>query len=426
MKFLLFGQNKNCETPMMGRKMSAGFLRRHFGVFLSVLIILLTFGGGYFLGDWRAKHAPVPKNGKVLNMEARPDYLSKDVDFDLFWRVWNMAKAKYVNQPINEVGMFYGAIAGMVASLGDPYSVFFEPQTAKEFSAELAGTLEGIGAELGVKNNQITIITPLADSPAEAAGIKAGDKILAIDGVDTTGMSVDYAVKLIRGPAGTKVNLTIGRDGLAKAEEITITRAKIVIKSVQWRMLEKENIAYLRISQFSDVTVAEFDRAVKKIVAQQPKGLVVDLRGNPGGYLDASVQIAGDWVKDGVIVYEQFTNDIREEYRTRGAARLLNIPTVVLVNNGSASASEILAGALQDYGLAKLVGEKTFGKGSVQDYETFKDGSALKITIAEWLTPKERNINKEGIVPDVEVKLTEDDFKAGKDPQLEKAVELLK
>jgi len=424
MKFFLFGQNR--ETPMMERKMSPGFLRRHLGVFLSVFVILLTFGGGYFLGDWRAKHPPAQKDGKVINTEKRPDYLSKDVNFDQFWQVWNIVKTKYVRQPISDVNMFYGSVAGMVASLGDPYSVFFEPQTAKEFSNDLAGTLEGIGAEIGIKNNTITIITPLADSPAESAGLKPGDQIWAIDKTDTAGMAVDFAVKLIRGKAGTKVTLTISRDGFDKPKDFIITRAQIIIKSVEWRMVEGKNIAYLRISQFSDKTVAEFDKAVKSIIAGQPKGLILDLRGNPGGYLDAAVEVAGDWIKDGVVVYEQFTDEIRDEYRANGKARLLNIPTVVLVNGGSASAAEILAGALQDDGLAKLVGEKTFGKGSVQDYETFKDGSALKITIAEWLTPKERNINKEGIAPDIEVKLSEDDYTKGTDPQLQRAIDMLK
>jgi len=423
MKFFLFGKNR--ETDIMERKIAPRFLRRHLGIFLSILVIFVTFGGGYFFGDWRARRE-LSGDGKVLNTEARPEYLSRDVDFDGFWRVWNLVRAKYVAQPVSDVKMYYGAVAGMVASLGDPYSVFFEPQTAKEFSNDLAGTLEGIGAEIGIKDNYITVITPLSDSPAEAAGLKAGDKVLAIDKTDTSGMSVDYAVKLIRGPAGTKVALTIARDGWEKAETLTITRAKIIVKSVQWRMMEKENLAYQKISQFSDQTAAEFDRAAKAIAAKQPKGLILDLRLNPGGYLDAAVAIAGDWIKEGVVVYEQFTGGLRDEYRASGRARLQNIPTVVLVNGGSASASEILAGALQDFGLAKLVGEKTFGKGSVQDFETFNDGSALKITIAEWLTPKNRNINKEGIAPDIEAKFAEDDYKQGKDPQMEKAVELLK
>ena len=423
MRFFLFGQRE--ESNPMERKISPKFLRRHFGVFLSILIILLTFGGGYFLGDWRAKHPPTPKDGKVLNTDRRPDYLSKDVDFDQFWKVWNIIKTKYVRQPIADVNLFYGSVAGMVASLGDPYSMFFEPQTAKEFSDDLAGTLEGIGAEIGIKNNVITIISPLSDSPAEAAGLQAGDKILAIDKADTAGMSVEQAVRLIRGPAKTKVTLAILRDGLEKPKEFTITRAKIVIKSIEWRIL-KENIAYLKISQFSEDTATEFDRAVKNIVAKQPKGLILDLRSDPGGYLEAAVKIAGDWIKEGVVVYERYTDDLKDEYRATGYARLRDMPTVVLVNRGSASAAEILAGALQDYGLAKVLGEKTFGKGSVQDYETFNDGSALKLTIAEWLTPKGRSIEKEGVAPDIEIKLTEEDYNQGKDPQMDKAIELLK
>jgi carboxyl-terminal processing protease len=423
MRFYLLGQKE--ESNQMERKISLKFFRRHLGVFLSILVILVSFGGGYYLGDYRAKNSPTLKDGKVLNIEKRPDYLSKDVDFQEFWRVWNIVKTKYLRQPTSDVNMFYGSIAGMVAALGDPYSVFFEPQTAKEFSDDLAGTLEGIGAEIGIKNNIITIISPLSDSPAEAAGLQAGDKILAIDDADTAGMSVEYAVKLIRGKAGTKVTLTIARDGMEKTKKYTITRAKIVVKSVQWRILP-ENIAYLKINQFSEDTAIEFDRAVKSVVGKQPKGLIVDLRGNPGGYLDAAVKIAGDWIKEGVIVYEKYTDNLRDEYRANGLARLKDMPTIILVNRGSASASEILSGALQDYGLAKVLGEKTFGKGSVQDYETFEDGSALKLTIAEWLTPKGRSIEKEGITPDIQVQLTEEDYNQGKDPQMEKAIELLK
>jgi carboxyl-terminal processing protease len=261
------------------------------------------------------------------------------------------------------------------------------------------------------------------DSPAERAGLKAGDKILAIDGKDTRGMALDAAVKLIRGKKGTKVKLTVARDGAAKAKDFEIVRDKIIVKSVQWHM--EDDIAYIKILQFGTETPRDFDSVVGKVVLKNPKGIILDLRNNPGGYLDAAIKMAGEWVPDNIVVYERFKGK-DEGFKASGKGRLADFKTIVLINKGSASASEIVSGALKDYNKAIVVGEKSYGKGSVQDYNEFPDGSALKLTIALWLTPNGTSINGQGIEPSVPVEITDKDAEAGKDPQLEKAKELLK
>ncbi len=365
--------------------------------------------------------------GKVLGKysQAPNGKLSQDVDFNLFWEVWDDLEKKYVDKDkINEKKMFYGAIKGLVASVGDPYTVFMDPRVSKEFEDDLAGTFEGIGAKIGIKNDILTIIAPLSGMPAEKAGLMAGDKVLAIDGESTTGITIDEAVNKIRGPKGTQVTLTIYRENLDKTKDITITRGTIKISSV-YTNLRDDNIFVVKITNFNTDTEELFNKAVREIVDTNPKGIILDLRNNPGGFLDTAIEVASEWIEDGVIVTEEFGDGKKNEYLARGRARLKHFPTVILVNEGSASASEIVAGALQDYEKAIIVGKKTFGKGSVQILDGFNDGSSLKITIAKWLTPKGNCISEKGITPDVEVDLTLDDFNADKDPQLDKAVEIL-
>ena len=390
------------------------------------VFIILTVGFICFLGGMEVgKRQPmVDATGSVINQSLTPDYLRKTVDFNQFWRLWDIAKTKYYRQPVNEVKFLYGAEAGLVASLDDPYSVFFEPKVATEFSRELSGSIYGIGAEVSVKKDVLTVIAPLPETPAERAGLKSGDLILAIDGLDTRGMPLDLAVSKIRGDKGTTVKLLIMRDGFKKAQEFAIVRDNIQVKSVRYEL--KNNISYIKVTHFNEDTGVDFNKAVEKVLRDNPRGVIIDLRNNPGGYLNVSVDMLGEWLAEDTAVIERFTNNAQKEYKTNGRARLNNYPTVVLINKGSASASEILAGALQDYGRAKVVGEQSFGKGTVQSYEEFEDGSALKLTIAEWLTPKKRAIDKNGITPDVVVKLTEADVENSKDPQLDKAIELLK
>lgn len=416
--------------PAPEKKNDAVSRQYAFGVVMA-LAVTASFIGGVFIGDLRRApaRAQTAGTGQVTNKDAKPDVELRDVDFSAFWDIWSTVKDRYVEEPPSDVDMFYGAVSGMVGSLGDPYSVFFDPEIAAKFATELEGEFEGIGAEIGIKQDQLTIIAPLPGTPAERAGIKAGDKILGIDGVDTLGMSVEDAVSRIRGDKGTMVKLLVARDGLKEPKEIEITRDTITVESVKWSFVTDKKsgkrVARITVSHFNERTLAKFNEAVRALLLEDVSGIVLDLRNNPGGFLDTAVDMAGEWVSHDVIVVEKFSDGTKKNYASDGGARLSEIPTVVLVNGGSASASEIVAGALQDYGKAKLVGEKTFGKGSVQDYTEFEDGSALKLTVALWLTPKGRSINKEGIVPDVEVEMTDEDYEAEKDPQLDRAVELL-
>lgn len=401
-------------------------------IIVGLLNIVLAFGLGFFVGTARGiQKELVNEQGnvqidKVLDLYGKTR--SSSVNFDQFWKVWDMVKKNHVHQPVDETKLFYGAIEGMVSGLDDPYSVYFPPKKAEEFATDLSGEFEGIGAEIGTKDGLLTIISPLPSSPAEKVGIKPGDRVYAIDGVDSIKLPVDEAVKKIRGPHGSEVKLTISSGGPEKSHDVVIKRDKIVVPTVVWEKKDK-GIAYMRIAYFNDETSPQFRKAVNEILAFKPKGLILDMRSNPGGYLSTSVEVASEWVKEGVIVRERFNDKTVKEYTSVGSHMLADIPTVVLVDDGTASGSEIVAGALQDYGLAKLIGKKTFGKGSVQNLEPFPDGSALKLTIANWFTPKDRAIDKLGIEPDFAIdEMIKEDKKAPKgfrDLGVEKAMEVL-
>lgn len=404
--------------------------KKFFGKFIRFYLILLAIFIAFIIGlvsgrqTFKVVSDSVDISGQIYNKNAKPEFLSKDINFNLFWDVWEIIESNYVKQPVDESQLFYGAIAGSVASLGDPHSVFFDPETTEKFTEELSGSFEGIGAEIAIKNDRITVVSPLPDSPAEKVGLKTGDKIYAIDGQDTTGMSLDYAVSKIRGPKGTEVVLTIARDGFEEIKEYKIVREKIQIQSVKWQMLDN-NIVHLELRYFNEDTEAEFNKAILAILAKDPRGIIFDLRNNPGGFLDTAISVAGEWIEDGVVVYERSKDGKLQAHTTKGSARLKDFPTVILINEGSASGSEIVAGALKDLELAILVGEKTFGKGSVQTLFPLDDGSAIKLTIAEWLTPNQNTIDGDGVEPDIEIKLTEEDFSNDKDPQLDKAKEII-
>lgn len=363
---------------------------------------------------------------RVLGQNQSPsERLADDIEFKRFWELWSLLKEKYYQQPVKDRDLFYGAMSGMTASLGDPYTAFFEPKESEEFKDSLSGLFEGIGAEIGIKDEVLQVIAPLADSPAEKAGLMAGDILVKINGEESTGLSVEKAVSLIRGPKGTTVTLNVLRPSQKKPPfDVQIRRDVIQIKSVTWKMLPGQ-VALIELTHFNSDTSEAFQKVVSEVLAKNPKGVILDMRNNPGGFLDTAIDISSYWVGRQPIVKERRQGKIIEEFTGTMDASFGTIPTIVLVNQGSASASEIVAGALQDYGKARLLGTKTFGKGSVQDYQSLKDGSGVKITIAEWLTPKERTINKTGLIPDITVERTEEDYAAKRDPQLDRAVGLL-
>lgn len=349
----------------------------------------------------------------------------KDVDLSIFWETWNTLEANYLRKDDMSVReLVYGAAHGMVSAVDDPYTVFLDPEETSEFEESISGEFQGIGAELGIRDEQLVIVSPLKGSPAELAGIRAGDIIYRIDDEPTYGMSVEDAVMDIRGPKGEPVTLTIIRKDERRPLDIVIVRDNIVLESVEWEM--RDGIAVISISQFGNKVVQEFQNAVQEVLLESPRGVIVDLRNNGGGLLDASILVMSEFLEDSIVVKTRGrkfgdTGDIRSK---RGGA-FLSLPLVVLVNEGSASASEIFAGAMQDHDRGLIVGQKTFGKGSVQHIVPLSDGSSLKVTIAEWLTPQERMIDEQGIMPDAVVEMTYEDVEAGIDPQLDRAIELM-
>ncbi len=379
---------------------------------IAVLLVVVSFSSGFLIGKQTGVRSVVPAGeGKVIGTQETPAGLSKDVKFSLFWDVWNLIKDEYIDQPVSDKELFYGAMKGLVWSLGDQHSMYFDPEMAQEFQEELSGSFEGIGAEIEVKDNQLQIVAPLPGSPAENAGLQALDKILMIDGTDTAGLSVEEAVKLIRGKKGTIVTLNIFREGWEEPKDYPITRDEITINSVTYEMRD-DGIAVITISFFNEDTSRLFADASQKALAAGAKGIILDLRNDPGGYLTAAIEVASYWVGRDVVLIEKVNDESQKTIGT-GPAMLAGVPTVVLVNGGSASASEIVAGALQDHGVATIVGEQTFGKGSVQDYRELPDGSSVKLTVARWYTPNDRSIDHEGITPDQLIELSEEQLKAG-------------
>ena len=401
-------ENQSLQKKLISRKKATIY---------ALIILICSFIAGLNLGYNFAR--PTPLSPEIIfKKETEP------LNWNFFEEVLDDIERHYVRQPVSRKDLFYSALEGLVRGLGDPYSVFLNPELTKKFQEEMTGSFEGVGIEIGIKNNRLTVIAPLSGTPAEKAGIRAGDQIYAIDGEDTTGITLDEAVSKIRGPKGTKVVLTIFRENFEKPQDFEIIRDVIVIKTVKFEM--KNDFAYLKISHFIDTTLEDFKKEVPKILKAKPKGIILDLRNNPGGYLNSAVEIAGYWLGKEVVTISRDAQNNEREYRANGEGEFSNYRTVILINGGTASGAEILAGALKDHKGFTLIGEKSFGKGSIQELKTFSDGSSLKLTTAFWLTPKKHLINGEGIVPDVEVKLTEEDYNADRDPQLDKAIEILK
>jgi len=390
-------------------------------ILLTLSFIVLIFGSGYKIGEYKSRFTSLQP----------AIYNQRNINFDLFWETWNKLQESYVDQKkVDPKKMYLGAIKGMVASIEDPYTFFLTPEENKQTKDDLGGKFEGIGAQLGLKNNRIIIIAPLKKSPAEVSGVKPGDFINKVDGVTTSNWTLTQAVSKIRGPKNTKVKLTLERNN--KEIEVTIVRQQIIIASVE--VSYEKNIAILKINQFGDNTNDEWNKAVEEINRKwsnnkQVAGLVLDLRDNPGGYLDSSVYLASEFLPLGkLIVKQEATLYGNKEYRVSRIGVLKEIPLVILINKGSASASEILAGALRDHSRAQLVGEKSFGKGSVQEALDLREGAGLHVTVAKWVLPNGDWINGRGIEPKIKVI---NEIKEGNtitkevDKQLEKAIELL-
>lgn len=365
-----------------------------------------------------------PEISKITELfnEETPSQQSQ-IDFAPFWKTWNLVDSYYVSKgDVDKQKFVWGAIQGLVASLDDPYSVFLPPQEAEMFQSSVRGDFEGVGMEIGMKEKILTVISALKNTPAERAGIKSGDKILKIGDTITSDMTVDEAVNLIRGPKGTKVLLSILREAVGKPLEIEVTRDKIEIP-VLGAEQKAGGVFVISLYNFSSRSADEFRQALRQMVEYNSNKLVLDLRGNPGGYLESAVDMASWFLPAGKVVAREHFGDGKEDlYRSKGYNVFNNLKMVILINGGTASAAEILAGALQEHGVATLVGEKSFGKGSVQQLFDVTDKSSLKLTIAKWLTPNGKSISKAGLSPDVETKLAETDKT---DIQMEEAIKIL-
>ncbi len=380
---------------------------------LLVVLVFIIFGVGFLVG-----------RNTVVCKFCPPE----DLDFSLFWEAWHKIQEEYVNPgDIDTQKLIYGAIAGMVESLEDPYTVFFNPEDTKRFLEDVGGSFEGVGMEIGIREEQLQVIAPLEGTPAQRAGLRPGDIIIKIDGVSTVDITIEEAVTLIRGPKGTEVTLTIMRNEWDSSKDFTIKRAMIEVPSLKWE-LKEENIAYIKLYHFSQKIDQDFKEIATEILKSQAKKIILDLRGNPGGYLEMAQDIAGWFLEKGqIVVIEDFGGKTEQEiYKAKGNSKFLDYPVVILINQGSASASEILASALKDNRDVKIIGETSFGKGSVQKLESLRDGSSLKITIANWLTPNGDLITDKGLEPDIKVEMTEQDYEQERDPQLDKAIEIIK
>jgi len=386
------------------------FFNKKLNPLILIIVALVAFQLGVSKGQLECKVCP-----------------PEDLDFSLFWEAYNELQNKFVKEELlNDQDIIYGAIKGMTASLKDPYTIFLSPEETQTFLENVDGHFEGVGMEIGIRDEQLQVIAPLEGTPAKRAGFMAGDKIVSIDGVSTIDLTVEEAVSLIRGPKGTDVILTIYRTSWEELRDITVTRGVIEIPSLSWEIKEG-NIAYIQLYQFSRLASGDFRKTVYEVINSEADRIILDLRNNPGGYLEVSIEIAGWFLNNNdVVVIEELKNGQELIHTARGTGLFRDYKVVVLINQGSASASEILAGALRDNRGILLIGEKSFGKGSVQQLEDLTGGSSLKITIAEWLTPNGSLITDVGLEPDIKVDYTEEDYLNDEDPQLQKAIEAIK
>lgn len=419
-------------------------MQRKTNYFLTIIFALLALGGSFYFG-YKEGLKKIPSVEKITELSNKETQKPEIVDFEPFWKVWATIDEKFVAKGTTTVkteDKVYGAIMGLAASLGDPFTIFMPPEESKAFETEISGTFEGVGMEIANKEDGLVVVAPLKDTPAYRAGIEPGDRILKINDVSTYNMPSDRAVKAIRGPKGTTVTLLIERTGKKTPFEIKIVRETIQIPTIDTEMkvsvgsgdsdndngLRQDGIFLIKLYNFSELSPMLFRDGLRKFVESGSSRLILDLRGNPGGYLDAAINMASWFLPAGKVVVRENFGDKKPESVHRSLGYDVfnkNLKMVILVNGGSASASEILAGALQEYGIAKLVGEKTFGKGSVQELVKITPDTSFKITIAKWLTPNGRSISDGGLTPDYLVEMTTKDREAKKDPQMEKAIQIL-
>lgn len=409
-----------------------------------VVLLVLALSGSFLFGVFMG-YERRPEVQKVTSLFDKESALAPAVDFGPFWKVWNLINEKYVSSdgPTDQEKV-WGAISGLVGSLNDPYSVFLPPEETAMFQSDISGEFQGVGMEIGVRDNIPTVIAPLKNTPAERAGILPGDRIIKIDDTVSVDLGIDEAVRLIRGTKGTTVKLSILREGEEQPLEISIVRDIIEIPTIDTETRtstgdiasadaanengDPEDIYVLRLYNFSANSPYLFRESLRQFAISGKHKLILDLRGNPGGYLEAAVDMASWFLPVGKVIVREDFGEANEErvYRSKGYDIFgPDLKMVILVNGGSASASEILAGALSEHGVATLVGTKTFGKGSVQELLSVTDDTALKVTVARWLTPEGTSISEKGIIPDVEVPVTKEDIAAEKDPQMQKAIEIL-
>jgi carboxyl-terminal processing protease len=398
-------------------------------VVAALVLLACGFGGGFATGHFLP--APVPTTETIVTTVPTVDVGDTGTPDDLqssfapFWEAWDIVHQQYFLQPLDDTSLVDGAIRGMMDALPDEHSSYLDPQETSDFNIDMSGEYDGIGAYVDTEADLLTIVRPIPGFPAEEAGLLPGDRIIAVDGEDVVGVDPALVRLKVLGPAGSTVVLTIVREGVDEPFDVPVTRAHIVIPSVEGRMLDG-GIAYISISVFGDSTGVDVHTILADLLAQDPKGIILDLRNNTGGYTTSATQVASEFIGEGVIWYEEYGDGTRYEIASQpGGLATGDIPLVVLVNEWTASASELVSGAIQDYGRGTLVGVITYGKGSVQNLVPISNGGTVRVTIAKWLTPDGRTIHEIGLTPDVVVELTTEDYQAGLDPQLDAAVDLL-
>ena len=400
------------------------------GVVAGILLISVFAGGfaaGYLVNEAVPSErlsAPVAPTPAPEMSEATPDEL--DTLFAPFWESWQIVHDSYVDQPVDDLKLMQGAISGMLDSLGDQHTSYMNPHEYTQANSSMEGEYDGIGAWVDSTGDYLAIVSPMPGSPAEEAGLKPGDLVLAIDGEDMTGIDGDLVIRKVLGPAGTTVELTIYREGESEPLKFDVTRAHITIPSVEGELLEN-NIGYIHIFTFGMNTTADLRTTLEDLLEQGAEGFVVDFRNNGGGYLDTAIEVASEFIPVGeVVLYERYGDGTRDTHLALKGGLATDMPIIVLINEGSASASEVVAGAIQDLERGQLVGVTSYGKGSVQNWIPLNnEQGAIRVTIAKWLTPAERTIHEVGLDPDVIVEMTEEDYEEDRDPQLDKAIELL-